>query len=61
MKSKMFRAVLVKENDLEYWIIASGAFKASEMKFKTKKTSRRLHQQNRLGYDYNSYFSSIKF
>jgi len=37
MKSKMFRAVLVKENDLEYWIIASGAFKASEMKFKTKK------------------------
>ena len=37
MKSKMFRAVLVKEDDLEYWIIASGAFKASEMKFKTKK------------------------
>ena len=37
MKSKMFRAVLVKENDLEYWIIASGMFKASEMKFKTKK------------------------
>ena len=37
MKSKMFRAVLVKENDLEYWIIASGAFKASEMKFKTKR------------------------
>ena len=37
MKSKMFRAVLVKENDLEYWIITSGTFKASEMKFKTKK------------------------
>ena len=37
MKSKMFKAVLVKENDLEYWIIVSGAFKASEMKFKTKK------------------------
>lgn len=33
----MFRAVLVKENESEYWTIVSGAFKASEMKFKTKK------------------------
>lgn len=32
----MFRAVLVKEDESEYWIIVSGGFKASEMKFKTK-------------------------
>ena len=60
MKSKMFRAVLVKENDLEYWIITSGTFKARN-EIQNKKTSRRLYQQNRLGYDHNSYFSSIKF
>lgn len=37
MKSKMFKTVMVKENESEHWIIVSGAFKASEMKFKTKK------------------------
>lgn len=49
MKSKMFRAVLVKENESEYWIIVSGAFKASEIKFKTKKQAE--NYINRIDWD----------
>lgn len=49
MKSKMFRAVLVKENELEYWIIVSGAFRASEIKFKTKKQAE--NYINRIDWD----------
>ena len=49
MKSKMFRAVLVKENESEYWIIVSGAFKASEMKFKTKEQAEKYI--NRIDWD----------
>ena len=49
MKSKMFRAVLAKENESEYWIIVSGAFKASEIKFKTKKQAE--NYINRIDWD----------
>ena len=45
----MFRTVLVKEDELEYWIIVSGAFKASEKKFKTKKQAE--NYINRIDWD----------
>ena len=45
----MFRAVLVKENESEYWIIVSGKFKASEIKFKTKKQAE--NYVNRIDWD----------